>query len=169
MQCKKARSLLTEFIDESITFDIRQSLNAHLEACNECKDELRRHMITQKALKTAYKFNAPLGFSARVMRRLPAERVKDDIFTGSWFSFTFHGAGAKFAQLAGAAVIVLAIAAGIIFGGILSDKLIDLRAAIVSDTNQEAPALSYLEYLDPAPPESLAVAYLAMENGENER
>ena len=170
MRCRRVRSLLTELIDGALNEDIRRHLEAHLEACNKCKDEFRGLLSVHEAMQAAYKFKASPGFAARVIEKLPAGGITGDTFAGTGLLFRFRGAGSKSLKLAEAAAIVLAIVTGIVFGNFLSDKLFTGRDTVMADTGTDyLSSLNSLDYLHPAPPESIAGLYLAIKEGGDER
>ena len=170
MRCVRARSLLNGFIDGALNEDIRRHLEAHLETCNECKDELRGLRGVHEVLKAAYQFKAPMGFAARVLEKLPADGITSDAFAWTGLLSRFCGAGSKSLKLAEAAAIVLAIVTGIVFGDFLSDKLFIVRDVVTAETGTDYLfSLNSLDYLHPAPPESIAGLYLAMKDGGDER
>ena len=169
MRCKDARLLLTERIDGVLSEDMGKRLDAHLKDCRGCENSSRELLRVYNTMKAAYRFSASPGFSSRVMERLQTENLTGDVFAGNSILSRFHSAGLEFLRLAETAAVISAVAAGIFFGWFLSDRYITMRGATRAETSPVTVALSYLDYLDPVPPESLAVAYFEMEEGGNER
>lgn len=169
MRCKRARSLLSELIDGTLTREVRKRLEVHLKGCTGCEEEHRELLGVHHTIRAAHRFSAPQGFAARVIENLPAGDVTGDALAGTSLLYRLWTSGSRFLQLAEAAAVVLAVIAGVIFGGFLSDKLFTVSESATLEAGLETAALSHLDYLDPVPPESIAVAYFAMQEGRNER
>ncbi len=170
MRCGRARLQLTGLMDGVLNTDVRGHVEAHLEACNECTNEFRELLSVYEAMKGAYNFKAPAGFSARVMEKLPAGDIGDAAFAGTGLLLRLRASGSKSLQLAATAVVVLVVVLGIVFGGFLSNKLFTGRGVATPETGPDYLfSLVSLDYMGPAPPESIAVAYFTMKEGGNER
>lgn len=162
MGCK-ASKLINEYIDKAKAEDSCTLMEAHLTACDECAEELKRLLSVREAIKSGRRFSAPKGFSARVIEAIEEDsRARNPLagFLRFWRSTPIT------LKLAEAAAVAIVIAAGILSGGVLVDRLAPRPER--SEQAYQVSSLS-LDYLEPTPPGSIAGAYLSMKEGGDEQ
>jgi anti-sigma factor (TIGR02949 family) len=144
MKCSDVAKYLSPYVDGELKAQDRAHVEAHLAQCPQCAEALEQLKALSGLFSQAERFQAPVGFSARIMEKIDSN---------SSFGFTFWP---MFTRFAGVAAILLAITGGVISGGVLFNPASTHRkgVAVVS-------ALS-LESLDVLPPGSLGGAYLAV-------
>ena len=114
------------------------------------------------ALKSALRYEAPAGFSSRVMEKVRLEKKpfrEPGLFRWLW-SMPAH------LKVAEAAAAVLVVAIGVYSAGFLTDSLQD-------SANEQAEAgyieIASLEEIETVPPGSLGDVYLSVKENGNEQ
>jgi anti-sigma factor RsiW len=150
MKCLKFETIST-YLDDELKEKERISVESHLNSCAKCAETLEEMRSLRTAFKSAVNYQAPFGFSKRVMSRTAA--LERNI--SPWFVPFFI----RFAE---AAVLLIVITMGIVAGKVMSNS------SPAAKTMNIASSLS-LDMFDAAPPGSLAGAYLAMTEVKNEK
>jgi anti-sigma factor RsiW len=150
MRCSEVKRLLSSYIDEELLEGERESLEIHLKDCRECSakfDEIRNlhHLFARTE-----RFNAPYGFSTRVMANLAGQQSKKGLFIPLFIKFG--------EALLIAAVIILGIASGTVL----------VKNAVPQD-GQNIASIFSLDAFDAASRDSVSGAYLAMMEGQHEK
>jgi anti-sigma factor RsiW len=73
MQCKHVWECISGFLDDDLPQDVRNQVRWHLEHCETCSailDSTRNILVLTADARV---FELPVGFSARLHRRLQAE------------------------------------------------------------------------------------------------
>lgn len=72
MKCDEIKTLLDEYLDGTLPEDIRETVKKHVQACPECKEELRFLKQYMKSVKTIATVKAPDDFLEELHRRINA-------------------------------------------------------------------------------------------------
>lgn len=75
MKCEDCRALLSALLDGELSEHERAAVTEHLDACDACRTVLD-DLTAMHELLSAEEADAPEGFSARVMRRVHAARMR---------------------------------------------------------------------------------------------
>lgn len=150
MRCSKARRLMSISLDQELSVKEQPILASHLGQCAPCREAFRELRETRRCFALAEQFSAPPGFSRRVMAGLEQATRPQPLLP------------LLFARCAEVAMILLVIGIGVAFG-----RFVDTSLG-VPQPREDASFLS-LALFDPAPPDSLGGAYLAMMEGGNDQ
>jgi len=150
MKCSKAHKLISSYIDGELPEQDMKTLEDHMEVCLNCRTEFEENRELHNMFINVDGFKAPYGFHTRVMANLSAGKIRESSRIP------------LFAGFAEAVVIIVVIALGVLSGsflikGNMPDKARDVIASLS------------LDVFDPAPPGSLAGAYLAMTEVRDEK
>lgn len=75
--------LMHKYLDGDITTEEEQKLKYHLEDCEACQDHFRELKRTITLIQSAERFEAPVNFTANVMKNLPTEKKR--VKYSRWF------------------------------------------------------------------------------------
>jgi anti-sigma factor RsiW len=75
MDCTGTKKLLNEYLDKALTDESKALVCEHLGSCASCEGEFRELLRVRSALKSAPRFDAPAGFSSRVMKKIRLEET----------------------------------------------------------------------------------------------
>ena len=148
MRCSKTHRLMSVYLDGELPAREREGLESHLNQCGVCGQKLHDLQEIKRLLAQTEPFTAPTGFSRRVMARLDSAAAK---------RFSFAPLFLRFAETV---VVLLVIGLGVMSGSFLSSRL---------PPAGNGASLLALDVFDPAPPESLSGAYLAMVEADYEK
>jgi anti-sigma factor RsiW len=70
MNCRHARKMISQFIDEELTRDEKKEFDSHIQSCASCRDELEETLALHELFASAQRFPAPYGFATRVLANL---------------------------------------------------------------------------------------------------
>ena len=146
MRCVKAKKLISPYIDGELGPMEKGQLEAHIRECAGCVKHFAELSKVHEMLAGAPKHEAPCGFAGRAVACVTARETRK-IFPISEF--------------ARAAAVCLVVAAGMTSGKMVVRKLLP------AGRENLASSLS-LHSFDPAPPDSVGGAYLAMTEGGHE-
>ncbi len=77
MECKpEAIGLMHEYLDGDLTKDEERKLQRHLEDCEACQKHFHELKRTITLIQSAERFEAPAGFTEKVMKNLPTEKKR---------------------------------------------------------------------------------------------
>lgn len=150
MRCSKARRLMSISLDQELSVKEQPVLASHLEQCEPCRTAFQALQETRRCFSLAEQFSAPPGFSRQVMAGLEPAPRPHPLLSG------------LFVRCAEVVVVLLVIGIGVVFG-----RFVDTSMGVPHPA-EEVSFLS-LALFDPAPPESLGGAYLAMTEGSHEQ
>ncbi len=150
MKCSKAHKLISPYIDGELTGRDIKTLEDHMKVCHKCRKEFEEGKEIHNLFTSADKFKVPYGFHTRVMANISSGKMKES----PKISVTV--------RLAEAVVVIVVIALGVLSGS-------SLIKGFMPDKAREVMASLSLDVFDPAPPNSLAGAYLAMTEVKNEK
>ena len=74
MRCKKVQRSLSAYVDGELAPGVRGELEAHMDSCARCAQQLERIRALAAALDTVPGASVPFGFAGRVRAR--ADRVR---------------------------------------------------------------------------------------------
>lgn len=143
MRCSKAIKLFSPSMDEELSEKEKNSFETHLKNCGECRAKFDEIRNVHQMFDRTERFNAPYGFSTRVMANLAEEQLKIRLFLPF---FT------KFAE----ALVVLAV----ITTGIVSGNFLVKTTMAASERN--VTIFFSLDAFDTTSRDSVGGAYLAM-------
>ena len=75
--------LMHKYLDGDITTEEEQKLKYHLEDCEACQGHFRELKRTITLIQSAERFEAPVNFTANVMKNLPTEKKR--VKYSRWF------------------------------------------------------------------------------------
>jgi anti-sigma factor RsiW len=149
MKCSTAHTLISPHIDGELTERDIKTLDDHMKVCDKCRKEFEEGKELHNLFTNADKFKAPYGFHTKVMANISSGKIKESSKIP------------VLARLAEAVLIVVVIALGVLSGSVLTKDY-------MPDKAKDVMASLSLDVFDPAPPDSLAGAYLAMTEVKNE-
>jgi anti-sigma factor RsiW len=110
VRCRRARALLSDYIDARMPLDGAQAVRGHLDACSRCRGEWQELVALKHVLAAARSPQAPVGFWAETSDRLREQTVarvrRPARFGQRWWEVAWQRAPAL---AAGLAVILTAI------------------------------------------------------------
>ncbi|MCF3943831.1 anti-sigma-W factor RsiW [Oceanobacillus alkalisoli] len=84
MKCNaETVGLMHKYLDGDITTEEEQKLKYHLEDCEACQGHFRELKRTVTLIQSAERFEAPVNFTANVMKNLPTEKKR--VKYSRWF------------------------------------------------------------------------------------
>jgi anti-sigma factor RsiW len=150
MRCTKVKSLISSYIDGELSKGERDCFESHIKDCEACSKEFEGLRNLHSQFARIERFNAPYGFSSRVMANLAGQQSKKRLFIPLF---------AKFGEvLLIAAVGILGIASG---AALVKD--------VVPQNGQNVVSVFSLDAFDAASRDSFGGAYLAMMEGQHEK
>jgi anti-sigma factor RsiW len=150
MRCTKVKKLISSYLDDELSKSERDVFESHIKQCEACGKIFEAMRGMHALFARTERFNAPYGFSTRVMANLSGAQSKKRLFIPL---FTKFGEALLFAV-----VIVLGIASGAV-----------LVKDVVPQNGQDVAAIFSLDAFDAASRDSIGGAYLAMMEGRNEK
>jgi hypothetical protein len=155
MECVKAHSLFSAYVDDELGPKEREELFRHTQICQTCGQELEESLVVHRLFRSAERFNAPPFFSAGVMAHIGEDKR-------SWFEILFlrQSLFFKFVEV-GFALLIMTV--GIFSGNMLvSDRLSGQHSA---PTQEVLP----LDAFGAMPDGSVGNIYVALTRLDNER
>jgi len=146
MRCFSVRKRLSPYIDGELQAREARKLESHLIACLRCAADYEGMAGAHRLFAGAQRFPAPQGFSAGVMDKVQVLPAK-----------TFS-AVPLLVRFAGAAAVVLAIAAGAASGNVMMTSLVPHRGP----EGETVMASLSLDSFEASPPGSLGHGYLSV-------
>jgi len=107
MDCKEINSLITEYLDDTLSAKQKKAMEAHLANCSACRREITTYRNIQVVIQEIGKesVSAPAGFTGKVMAALEKETLKPKRKL-AWLANTWRkgvAAAAVFLLVAGSA------------------------------------------------------------------
>lgn len=146
MRCFSARKRLSPYVDGELPAREARKLESHLAGCQRCTADYEGMAGVHRLFAGAQRFSAPQGFPAAVVGKVVAQSTK-----------TFSQVP-LFVRFAGAATVLLAIAAGAVSGDVLTSSLVPHRG---SEGETVMASLS-LDAFEASPQGSLGYGYLSV-------
>jgi len=154
MKCKKARRKLNAFLDGELSVREADRVRQHLEACEQCAEELRALERLNGLLQLLPSPRFAVGLVAAIRRRaegqLEVNRRPAAI------------AGLLPERVVTAVAAALLMAVGLLAGGLMGSSISAAEVAQLRAQAQMAEADLGLGSLGAAPPTSVAAAYLEL-------
>lgn len=147
MKCRKSK-LVSAYFDNELAEKEKIRLEAHLRGCRSCSSRFEAYTKVRRTFSAAGRETAPAWFPAKVMARISDSKPSR--------SFVFPVL-VRFAEVT---IVLAMIAVGVISGGFLVNGNHARHAGALASSFS-------LEVFDPAPPDSVGGAYLAMTEANN--
>jgi anti-sigma factor RsiW len=146
MRCFSVKKRLSPYVDGELPAREARKLESHLAGCHRCTADYEEMAGVHRLFAGAQRFSAPQGFPAAVMEKVEARSTKT-------FSLV-----PLFVRFAGAAAVVLAIAAGAVSGDVLTSFLVPHRGP----EGETVMASLSLDAFEASPQGSLGYGYLSV-------
>jgi len=111
MKCRRARKMLSQYVDDDLTPDEKKDFDSHVQNCASCREALGEIRAIHELFASARRFPAPYGFATRVLANLDEKER-----SGARGIFGFRPFFLRAAQVAFALVVMTV---GIISGNLL--------------------------------------------------
>jgi anti-sigma factor RsiW len=150
MNCSKARELVSPYVDEELGPPEKRAFELHIDGCPLCKHAWEEHTAVHHLFVSAQRFDAPVGFSTRIMAHLQeAEKMGSSWL---WRFFTFRPFFLRAVEVAFALVVIL-------IGMISGNMLVWERA---SERQVSVEEFFSLGLFQATPPGSIAGIYVSL-------
>jgi anti-sigma factor RsiW len=150
MKCAKTK-LVSPYVDDELSEKDRLLFDEHRVSCPECAGRVQAYQKARGLFLHAERYQAPYGFTTRVIARATAQEKK----RLPWFF-------PLVTRLAEVAVVLVMISVGIFAGTFVMNGMMNQRMGnVASDFS--------LDLFEPAPPNSVGGAYLAMTEAGHEQ
>jgi len=150
MRCKRARDLISPYIDGELSERERVSFESHMKDCVNCRAEFEETLHLHNLLTGAERFSAPYGFSTRVLANQETKTPRKVLLVP------------LFARFTGVVAVLIIIGIGIVSGRFLG------RGFSFQKSGNIAASFS-LDIFNATPPDSVGGVYLAMTEAKNEK
>ncbi len=150
MKCSKAHKLISPYVDGELSERDMKPLKDHMKVCGKCRAEFEENKELHGFFSGVAEFKAPYGFHTRVMANISSGKARG------------NSRIPVIAMLAEGFAIIAVIVLGIFSGT-------QLTKGYMPDKAKEVIASFSLDVFDPAPPDSLGGAYLAMMEVRDEK
>ena len=150
MRCKKAKVLISPYIDGELSEGERESFESHMKDCGDCRSEFEETRNVHNFFAGAERFSATYGFSTRVLANLETKTRWNGLFVP------------LFARFAGVVAVLMIIGIGIVSGRFIG------RSFSFQKPGNIATFFS-LDTFNATPPDSVGGVYLAMTEAGNEK
>ncbi len=156
MKCSQIRKMISPYVDGELGPEEKKMFESHLPDCPGCTKELEATESVHRLFASPERFEAPLGFAARVMARIEEREQARSSF---WGFFTLQPAFLRVVEVAFALVIFL-------IGAFSGNLLMTGRTAGQAPTVQESFSLDLFQA---APPDSVGGIYMRLAGVADER
>jgi len=146
MRCRAAQKKLSAYLDGELPAEVSAAIAEHMSACPRCAEGLARQQALSKALDALPVVAAPEGFARSVRREAERRRV----FPLPWAP----------APVVARAAAMLAVAAGVVMGGLMSASAAGVRQATAQAAQEDGATDLSASILGAVPEGSLAETYL---------
>jgi len=163
MRCGKVRRLLSVYLDEELSAELRTEVEAHLGSCEGCRGQLARLRRVASLLGRGAAPAVPDGFASRVVKR--AEELttrREDVPARSASPLRSWRGMSLPMRLAVAAALVVGLALGVAMGR-------DTWNSRTARASGDPGALYGLGTLETSQNQSLPQMFLTMVSGSNGR
>jgi len=150
MRCKKARELISPYIDGELSEGQWESFESHMKDCSKCRVEFEETLHLHNLFASAERFSAPYGFSTRVLANQKTKTSHKSLLVP------------LFARFAGVVAVLIIIGIGIVSGRFLGHSFSFQKSDNIA-------AFFSLDVFNATPPDSVGGVYLAMMEAENEK
>ncbi len=150
MKCSKVKKMVSPYVDEELNPPEKRAFELHIDGCPVCKHALEEHVTVHHLFASVPRFEAPVGFSTRVMARLQAEEKTR--FSWLWQLFILRPFFLRAVEVAFALVVIL-------IGMISGNMLVGERAPERQVSMEEFFSLGLFQA---TPPDSIAGVYVSL-------
>ena len=151
MKCSQVKQMISRYIDQDLASYEKRTLEHHIGECPSCQEAMEGQMAVHNLFSSAEKFEAPLGFAAKIMARIEGKERR----TSFWSFFTFQPVFLRAVEVAFALVVI--------FIGLISGNL------LVAGRTPEKPLTVQesfsLDLFQATPPDSIGGVYVTMTEG----
>jgi anti-sigma factor RsiW len=157
MGCSQIKKMFSRYVDDDLGPEEKRLFALHIQDCSGCRHELEEVRSVHELFASAERFEAPSGFTTRVMANL---EVKEPSWL--WGFFTVRPFFIRAVEVAFALVVVVI---GMVSGSALvADRTSERQA--VQATVQESFSLDLFQA---TPPGSIGGAYMQVMGAGDER
>jgi predicted anti-sigma-YlaC factor YlaD len=149
MRCKKAKELISPYMDGELSEGERKMIESHMKDCGNCRAEFEEIQHLHNLVAGAERFNAPYGFSTRILANQETKTLRNVLLVP------------LFARFAGMVAVLMIIGIGIVSGRFIGRSFSFQKAGNIA-------ALFSLDIFEPTPPDSVGGVYLAMTEARDE-
>jgi len=154
MKCQKIRKMVSQYMDGELNPHKRRSFDLHIRDCLLCKHELEEQIGLHKLFASAERFEAPLGFSTRVMAHL--QEREETRFSRLWHLLVARPLFLRTVEVAFALIIIFI---GMVSGNLLvADRRPERQATIEESFS--------LDLFRATPPGSIGGIYVSLAGGD---
>jgi len=150
MRCKKAKELISPYIDGELSEGERESFESHMKDCGNCRSEFEETRNVHNLFAGAERFSATYGFSTRVLANLETKTRRNGLFVP------------LFARFAGVVAVLMIIGIGIVSGRFIGRSFSFQKPGNIA-------AFFSLDTFNATPPDSVGGVYLAMTEVNNDK
>jgi anti-sigma factor RsiW len=153
MKCSRIIKLISRYVDDDLGPNEKKAFTLHIRACSGCRQVLEETRAAHELFTSAERFEAPHGFTKRVLANLEAKEP-----SWLWGLFTVRPFFLRTAEVAFALVVLLV---GIFSGNLLvADRTSERK--VVQASVQESFSLDLFQA---TPPDSIGGAYIRLMGG----
>ncbi len=147
--------MISRYVDQDLDRDEKSVFELHINQCPACRKELEEQLSIHGLLVSAEKYEAPIGFTTRVMARIEEKERRPSF----WSFFTLQPVFLRAVEVAFALVIILI---GMVSGNLLFTGKAPERPMTVQESFS-------LDLFQATPPGSISGAYMALAEGTYEK
>ncbi|MCL5423015.1 MAG: zf-HC2 domain-containing protein [Nitrospirae bacterium] len=156
MKCSQIRKMISPYVDDELGPDDKKAFASHIADCPGCKKELEEIQSVHQFFTSTERYEAPLGFSTRVMARIEEREQAPSSF---WGFFTLQPAFLRVVEVAFALVIFM-------IGALSGNMLVANRTSGGEPTVEQSFSL---DLPGATPPDSVGGAYMRLAGVSDER
>jgi predicted anti-sigma-YlaC factor YlaD len=150
MRCKKAKELISPYMDGELSEGEREMIESHMKDCGNCRAEFEEIQHLHNLFAGTERFNAPYGFSTRILANRETKTRRKELLVP------------LFARFAGVVAVLMIIGIGIVSGRFIGRSFSFQKAGNIA-------AFFSLDIFNATPPDSVGGVYLAMTEVKNEK
>ena len=157
MKCSQIRKMISRYVDDDLGPEEERLFQFHVQDCSGCKHELEETQAIHSLFASAERFQAPYGFTTRVMANLEAKET-------SWLRqlFTLRPFFLRTVEVAFGLIIMII---GVVSGNLLVVDRTSGRQAVQATVQ----ASFSLDLFQATPPDSVGGAYVRLMGAGDER
>jgi len=157
MNCSRIRNMISPYVDDELTPDEMRLFASHVQDCPACGKALEEVQSVHRLLASAEKFEAPDGFTTRLMAHL--EEAEKTSLSQPWRFITGRSFFLHAVEVAFAIIIMLV--------GVVSGNLLIAGRQPVKQTSVEE-AFS-LDLFNATPPDSIGGVFARLAGVADEK
>jgi anti-sigma factor RsiW len=160
MKCSQMKEMISRYVDNDLGQDETEALTLHIRDCSACREALEETRVVHALFASAERFEAPMGFAARVAANLKERNQKEA--SGFWNVFAFRPFFLHAAEVVFALVVIFI---GVFSGNILVAERTSDRQTVLANLHSSFS----LDLFRATPPGSLGNAYASLMGATDER